>query len=48
MDTTVRDNAKSKELLTKNKKKKKTKKQNPGNPGNNEKTKLRDNRYRRE
>ena len=46
MDTTVRDNAKSKELLTKKKKKKK--KQNPGNPGNNEKTKLRDNRYRRE
>ena len=46
MDTTVRDNAKSKELLTKKKKKKK--KKNPGNPGYNEKTKLRDNRYRRE
>ena len=37
IDTTVKENAKSKKLLTK---------KNPGNPGHNEKTKPKDNRYR--
>jgi chromosome segregation ATPase len=38
IDTTVKENAKCKKLLT----------QHPGNPGHNEKTKPKDNRCRRE